>query len=193
MEDLGLVPITAATGPTTRSLYSFFDEPRFGFNLLSLSLAALGVGLGLWALWLAYNQLRKTLNAAEAARKASEETAAAMRQVAIMVDAVHLSGLCGQLLHLLRDQNWDAAAIRLQDLRVGVAELSAMPGGLGLQRDEWWVALLTRIRGVQNAVEVGVNKRKMSNTQALECISMIGEIEADLRTLTAKAAHGTGA
>lgn len=185
--------VAAAPGPTTRSFYSFFDEPHFGYNVLNLSVAALGVGLGLWALWLAYNQLRRTLDAAEAARKASEETAAGMRRITLLVNAVQLSGFCGQLLHLLRDQNLSAAALRIHDLRIGVVELSASPSGPRLQTEDWWQTMLTAIVLVQEIVEKAITTRsQMSERARRRCMESMTQIDADLRSLVSKAAHGTG-
>jgi len=104
MRQLIFVSETTSGGTTRPPFVSFFTEPAFWYNFLNFCFATVGVVLGVWALYLAYVQLRKTLRAAEAAQLASKATMIAMLRLTELTKVDRLSDLSGQVLILLRGE-----------------------------------------------------------------------------------------
>ena len=143
------------------SVRQFFEQPGLWFNVFSLVLTALGAGLGVWALWLAYVQLRRIARAADAAKAAAERALAEVRGIASVVDLERLSGLCREVTTLLRSDRRLDAVRPLHDLRIGLARARSGRGGgdLFVPTDEWdatlaEVALIQRRLGRSLTVEL---------------------------------------
>ena len=128
----------------------FFEQPGLWFNLLSFVFTTAGATLGVWALWLAYVQLRKTQRAADAARAAAERAVTEVRTIATIVDVERLSGLCREVTALLRSDRRSDATRSLHDLRIGLAKARSTRGGVRLFAPAGdWDAIIAEVAGMQ--------------------------------------------
>jgi hypothetical protein len=158
------------------SLWVFFDSPGRAYNLVSLLLAAIGVGLGGWALVFAYWQIRKTLTAAEAAQRAAEATYCRAESSLALSDLNALCAKSSEIAHLIRANNLGGAAIRSQDLRVGIAVMRRTKIGATLLTDHDWQQMVTELEGVQVRFEKQLAAGKQTDVaRALKTILSINE------------------
>ena len=94
----------------------FFESPGLWFDLLSFVFTTVGVALGVGGLWIALVQLRKKQRAAGAARAAAERTLAAVQAVTSVVELERLSGLCREVIVVVRSDHLTDALRPLHDL-----------------------------------------------------------------------------
>ena len=157
-------------------VHLFFDRPGFWFNLASLSLTAMGAGLGVWALWLAYVQLGNIVRVADAAKAAAESALAEVRTVTTVVELERLSGLCREVVTLIRSDHYPDASRPLHDLRIGLAKArsSSLGGQLFVPADEW-TATLTEMAEITSRV-----RRSATSGLAVRARHSIADRVADL-------------
>jgi hypothetical protein len=184
----------STTAPTTRPLFSFFDDPHFWYNFVNFFLATFGAAIGLWALFLAYDQLAKTLKAARAAQDAAEKTKNAIRGIKSVMDSVQLIGLCAEVLHLMRDRHLRSAGLRLRDLLSGVVGVKSSASGAELNSEEGWQSMLTQIASVHDIVNKAISENsQLSDFQVMRCVELISKVETDLQIVKVTAAGNLGA
>jgi hypothetical protein len=134
-------------------LKDFFQIPGWWYNFLSFSFGVAGLVLGVIGLWIAYVQLAKTLNAAEAAKQASLKTADDLKHFSVVVDLQKLSSLCREVMNHLETNDFAGASRPLHELRVGLAKLSTMAADIPILDRNQWDAMMAEIMIVQIRTE----------------------------------------
>jgi hypothetical protein len=166
---------------------AFFDPPTWWYNVLTFVFSVAGIGLGTWALTLAYWQIGRVITAANAARDAAQQARTEIRQISTIVDVSKLAQLSRELHYLIRDGKFREAAIRAQELRTGVAEIQATPIGKKLQTNTEWKTMAATITQVQDVMELRESSEHDENTRA--CLGSIGLIDEAVHAMMAQAAH----
>jgi hypothetical protein len=134
-------------------LKDFFQIPGWWYNFLSFGFGCAGLILGVVGLWVAYVQLAKTLSAAQAAKKASLQTASDLKHFSAVVDLQKLSSLCREVINFLGAGDFVGSSRPLHELRIGLAKLGALAADVVvLERDDW-NAIMAEIALVQARVE----------------------------------------
>ena len=100
----------------------WWNEPWY--HILSLTLAAAGVGLGVVALWVAVVQVRKAVGAAEAAKDAALATRERMLEIGTLTGGWSMGEMAEAAVASLTSGELQSAARRVRDLRIALAQRS---------------------------------------------------------------------
>jgi hypothetical protein len=144
------------------NLASFLDASRL-YNGVNISLAALGLAVGVIGFLITILQLRKTKAAAEAARTAAREASEHLARIEALVDISKLRVCAVDLLRLIQQGQYDAAHLRAWDLRQSINEARESTSGKSIVTAEKWQGLLTAVVSVHESVQ----KRKGKDRQAI--------------------------
>lgn len=136
----------------TQQAAAFFDGGKL-FNAVVFWLTFSGVALGIVALGIVIVQLRKIRKATNASRDASVSTRNRMAGIAATVDFRQLGELAKEALLYLDTESVDRAAIRISDLRCGIAQGRRTPGMKGLMTQDRWQDMITDIAFIQAALD----------------------------------------
>jgi CHAD domain-containing protein len=172
------------------AIHQFFAQPGLWFNVFSFALAILGATLGVWALWLAYGQLRKTQRAAEAAKDAAERALAEVQSIATIVEIERLSGLCREVTTLLRtDRRLDTVRI-LHDLRIGLAKARSTREGENLFTPTGeWNTIIAEVAEIQSRLG-RFQTTALTDRMIQNFADRIAGIDQRLNELSPKAVEG---
>lgn len=174
----------------TDALCRFLDGGRM-FNLINMALAVVGVGLAVWALWMALVQLRKTMTAAKSAQTAAEATRAQLLNVANYVSLQRVCGIAGEAALAVRVDERVIASLRLNDLRIGAAQARATDAQSDNQQSKWQ-SVMTKIASAQESVATRTRNGKPPVGTREDAMRLITEIQEALQELSALEAHKLG-
>jgi hypothetical protein len=125
------------------------------------------------------------MNAAEVARRASEETARELGRVTVMIDVQKLSALCREVRASASGAARSTVSRPLHDLRVGLAELRATPGQ-ALCPPETWDKMIASVKEVSRRVETAVG-HVYSKKFAAEVRSVVSQVDEELHRMAPRA------
>ena len=168
-------------------LHDFFASPGTAYNAINFALAVVGFLLGVAGLAFAYWQIAKTLNAATAAKLASEATATELRRVAIVIDVQKLSAFCREVRASASPAALVTLSRPLHDLRVGLAELRGSPRGRLLRKPAEWDLVIASVAEVQQRVE---SPAIVSDGEEVvrAVLTIAAEVDEELHAMSSRAA-----
>ena len=166
---------------------TFFEHPGLWFNLLSFAFTTLGVLLGIWALWIALVQLRKTLTAAQAARSAAEAARSDVSRIVTVVDLQRLSAVCLEIVTLLESGRGETVSRPLHQLRTGLVQLHATDRGLLLGAQVGSVELISEIEAIQQRFDTAM-PRSPDARAIRQCMTLVKAVDAKLHQMVPAAA-----
>ena len=165
----------------------FFQTPGWWYNFSSFVFGFGGLLLGLVGLWLAYIQIAKTLNAAQAAKNAAEATSADLARLTSVINIERLSTFCREAMTLLATEQYLDAARPIHDLRaVGLAHLNSATDGEPLG-DTQWEALIGALAKVGRQINESRSQSPTLQTSG-EWREIVSAVDEKLHSIKPKAA-----
>jgi hypothetical protein len=133
-------------------LATFFSGGA-GYNLAVFLIASAGIGLAVWALCIAYRQLKRVASAAAAASEAADSARARVLGVTGLMSLNELCTLARDVEASVRTERYDVAALRASDLRcAAIRGRAPRPGSHGPE-DTSWGELVARIASLDDALD----------------------------------------
>jgi hypothetical protein len=167
---------------------SFFENPGFWFNAISFAFGAAGLALGIWGLLIAIVQLRKLTTAAEAARKAADDTLSEVSRIVTITDVQKLSALCLEIVTLLESDRAGDVNRPLHQLRVGLAEFHASDRGRILGEEFKSLEMVATIESIQEKLDAG-STNPADRRVIRQCISVVKSVDERLHKMIPGAAR----
>jgi hypothetical protein len=164
----------------------FFQTPGWWYNFYSFVFGFGGLLLGLVGLWLAYIQIAKTLNAAQAAKNAAEATSANLARLTTVINIERLSTFCREAMTLLAAERYLDAERPIHDLRVGLAQLRSATAGEPLG-DTQWEALIGALAKVGRQINESRSQSPTLQTSG-EWREIVSAVDEKLHAIKPKAA-----
>jgi hypothetical protein len=171
------------------SVLSFFDPPTWWFNFFSFAIGVVGTGMGVYAIIVALAQLKKSVDASEAAQKAAEATARELNALAGLTDVYKLTRFSAEVLAAIDQYRFGSAAWRAQDLRIGLADLSESPSGHALRTPIQWNRLIATLSIMQQDLQQAEGREDTHATIRLRYIGIMRDFDHELHVIAAMAAH----
>jgi hypothetical protein len=123
------------------------------YNATVFLVSAVGVLLAIWALYIAFGQLRRITIAAVAAKEAADSSRARVLAVTGLMSLTELCAFARDVQASIRLGSYEAAALRASDLRSGVRRGHGSRLGSDGDDDPRWGQLVSRIVSLHEALD----------------------------------------